>query len=427
MQHHRKKLGLTPQILIAMCSGIILGLVLNHFSTSTLLQVYVVHEILDAGGQIFITLLTMLVIPVVFVSLVCGIMQIGSKHKFASIAFSTIFLYLLTTAIAVTLALTVADIFNVGSSVTIATEQAFQAPASITAKDMLLNAFPSNPFATFAEGNLLQVIIFSILLGLAISRSGEHGQRITTIFYDFNVIITRLLLMIIKLSPYGVFCLVSSIFAQVGFNLIAELIGYFATVLFALMMQLFIVYAVLLRFMGKLALMPFYRKMFPAFAFAFSTAISTAVIPMVLNTTTKKLGVKEYIGSFIVPLGATVNMDGAVIMQGVATVFIANMYGIDLSIAQYLLIILTATLASIGSAGIPSAGLIILTMVLSQVGLPIEGIALIWGVDRLLDMTRTAVNITGDATITCLVGKMTNSIDLDIYNKDISDNEANKI
>lgn len=423
---HRKKPGLTTQILIAMGLGIILGLVLNYYSSVTVLQTYLVNGLLDAGGKIFIILLTMLVVPVVFVSLVCGIAQIGGEHKFAGIAVRTVILYLITTALAVTLALTIANIFNVGAGVTITPAQEFHKPAAMTVKETLLHAFPKNPFAAFAAGNLLQVIVFSILLGLAIAWSGEHGKRIIKVFHDFNIIIIKLLSMIIKIAPYGVFCLISSIFAQVGFSLITQLIGYFATVFVTLMIQLFIVYAFLLRFVGRLKVMTFYRKMFPAVAFAFSTATSTAAIPIVLNVTINKLGVKNYVSSFIVPLGATINMDGTVIMQGVATIFIANMYGIDLSTAQFLTIILTATLASIGTAGIPSAGLITLTLVLIQVGIPIEGIALILGVDRLLDMTRTAVNITGDATITCLVGKMTKSIDLEIYNnKDFNNNNNN--
>ncbi len=411
-------MGLTTSIIIAMLTGSVLGIVLNLFPDTGILQVYLVNGIFDLGGKIFITLLTMLVVPVVFISLVCGISQIGNQKKFSGIAFRTLFYYILTTAVAITIALLIANTLQVGQGVTMAIADPFtNLDTSTSVKDTLLNAFPGNPFAAFAAGNLLQVIVFSILLGVAIAWSGIHGKRVAQIFQDFEVIIMKLLGMVIAIAPYGVFCLVASIFAQVGFTLIYQLIGYFATVFFALMVQLFVVYSIMLYFVGGLSPAIFFRKMFPACAFAFSIATSTAAIPIVIETTTRKLGVKKYIASFVVPLGATINMDGTVIMQGVATVFIANMYGIDLSSAQYLMIILTATLASIGTAGIPSAGLITLTLVLIQVGIPIEGIALILGVDRLLDMTRTAVNISGDAAITCLVAKATKSIDLKIYNK----------
>lgn len=410
------KSSLTTKILISMFLGGVIGLLLNYFKPPEFFLSGVIDDILDIGGQIFISLLTMLVIPIVFVSLVCGIFNLGQQHRFGVLALKTILLYVLTTVIAVTIALSLASLFHVGSGVLMPTDTQFISPEPISLKDTVLGIFPRNPFAALASGDLLEVIIFTIFFGLAISWSGKPGERIINFFQDLDEIIIKLVNMIISIAPYGVFCLVAYIFSQVGFGLIYQLIGYFAMVILILLIQLLVTYPILLRFIGGLPVAPFYRKMLPTFLFAFSISSSNAAIPVVLETTTNKLGIKEKIGSFIVPLGATINMDGTVIMQGVATVFIANMYGIDLGIIECVAIVALATMASVGTAGIPSAGLITLTLVLTQVGIPIDGIALIIGVDRLLDMSRTAVNITGDALVTTVVGKSENSIDLDIYN-----------
>ena len=410
------KSNLTTKILISMFLGGVIGLLLNYFKPLDFFLSGAIDDILDIGGQIFISLLMMLVVPIVFVSLVCGIFNLGQQRRFGALALKTISLYMLTTVIAVTVALSLASLFHVGSGVLMPTDTQFISPEPISLKDTILGMFPRNPFASLASGDLLEIIIFTIFFGLAISWSGKSGERIIIFFQDLDEIIIKLVSMIISIAPYGVFCLVAYIFSQVGFSLIYQLIGYFAMVLLILLIQLLVTYPILLRFIGGLPVAPFYRKMFPTFLFAFSISSSNATIPVVLETTTNKLGIKEKIGSFIVPLGATINMDGTVIMQGVATVFIANMYGIDLGIIERVTIVALATIASVGTAGIPSAGLITLTLVLTQVGIPIDGIALIIGVDRLLDMSRTAVNVTGDALVTTIVGKSENSIDLDIYN-----------
>lgn len=412
----KQKLGLTTKIFIAMVLGIVVGLILFALPTHETMNYYVVDGVLDIGGKVFITILKMLVVPIVFVSLVCGTCNIGSGERFGWLALKTLCLYLLTTALAISLALLVAHTFSIGSGSHLETQATFSAQQIPSLKQTFLNIFPANPVEALATGNMLQVIVFSILFGLAISFAGKSGEHIRQIFTDLDTVIMKLMGMVISVAPYGVFCLVSSIFAKIGFTIISQLLGYFCTVLFVLMLQLFITYPVLLNFLARLNPLTFFQKMFPAMVFAFSTSSSSASIPVVLELVEMKLGVRNFVAAFVIPLGATINMDGTAIMQGVATVFIANAYGIHIGLTGYLMVILTATLASIGTAGVPSVGLITLTMVLQQVGLPIEGIALIIGVDRLLDMVRTAVNICGDSSIACVVGNSENAIDLDVFN-----------
>lgn len=413
---HHAKSQLTKKILIAMLAGILIGVIVNKLPKAPWLTTYFTEGLFDIGGKIFISLLEMLVVPIVFVSLVCGTFNLDSSMRFGKIAAKTIFLYALTTAIAISLALVCAHLSGIGIGNNFVAKGSVNTHAIPSFKQTLLNIFPSNPVDAMAKGNMLQIILFSILLGLAITFAKEKGQRVRHIFNDFNEIVMILMSMVLKITPIGVFCLVASMFAQIGFSLIVKLASYFAIVLVALALQLLISYSSLIKVLTGLSPIQFIRNMMPAMLFAFSTSSSSASIPVVLNTVEKKCGVDNSIASFVIPLGATINMDGTAIMQGVATVFIANSYNINLGLTGFLKVILTATLASIGTAGIPSVGLITLTMVLMQVGLPIEGIALIIGVDRLLDMSRTAINITGDAMIACIVAAGEKAIDLTTFN-----------
>jgi Na+/H+-dicarboxylate symporter len=275
--------------------------------------------------------------------------------------------------------------------------------------------FPTNPVRALAEGQMLQIIVFALLLGFAISVAGEAGKRVAAIFSDLDVIIMRLVLIVIKTAPLGVFALLTQTFASQGIAAFRPLAGYFIAVVLALVLHVLVTYFGLLKLAG-LGARRFFGKMRSVMTFAFSTSSSNATIPVTLETLEYSLGVRNAIASFTVPLGATINMDGTAIMQGVATVFIANVYGVDLHVTDYLVVIVTATLASIGTAAVPSAGLIMLAMVLTQVGLPVEGIALIIGIDRLLDMMRTAVNVTGDSVVTCVVARTEGELDLDTFN-----------
>lgn len=389
-----------------MILGFLFGLALNYFSAQAILKYYITEGILEVGGQLFLNILKMLVIPIVFVSLVCGTFNLSDNLSLGKMASKTILLYILTTAIAITLALVVAQSFQIGSgnNLVISTKNQVQT-AVPSIKETLLNILPSNPFAALAQGNMLQIIVFALLFGIACNKAGERALKIKKFFLSLDSIVMSLMEMVIQFAPIGVFCLVATMFGKVGIELIFKLAGYFFVVLLVLLLHLSLTYTALLHFLARLNPWQFIKKMLPAMLFAFSTSSSSASIPVVLRTVEKRLGIKESIASFVIPLGATINMDGTAIMQGVATVFIANSYNIHLSLAAFLKIILTATLASIGTAGIPSVGLITLTMVLMQVNLPAEGIALIIGVDRLLDMTRTAVNVTGDATVACVIAK----------------------
>jgi Na+/H+-dicarboxylate symporter len=266
-----------------------------------------------------------------------------------------------------------------------------------------------------ADGNMLQIIVFAGLFGLALTLAGEPGRRFQRFLEDANAVILRMVMMLMVIAPYGVFCLITRVFADQGFDAIVPLARYFFVVLGVLVLHAFVTYPVLLTTLAGLNPLAFLRKMRDPIALAFSTASSNATLPVTLRTVEKRMGVHNSIASFTVPLGATINMDGTAIMQGVATGFIAQAYGIDLAFTDYLLVVLTATLASVGTAGVPGVGLIMLAMVLRQVNLPVEGIGLIIGVDRLLDMTRTAVNVSGDATVSCIVAKTEGELDLPVY------------
>ena len=379
---------------------------------------YILDGAIDAGGKIFVTLLKMMVVPLVFVSLVCGATSLGATGSVGRLGGKTIGLYLATTALAVSLALMLALVVDPGLSATdeqngAVAFEAYQAKEAPSVKDTLINIFPSNPIQAMAEGKMLQVIVFALLLGLALSRAGDAGSRIAGFFQDLNEVMMKLITMVIQLTPYGVFCLMVKLGATVGWVEIGKVLAYFLTVASALILHGLIVYPTLLRILAGVNPLTFLRKMREPMLVAFSTSSSGATLPVTLRTVEHRIGVNNNVASFAVPLGATINMDGTAIMQGVATVFIAQFFGYQLGVDALLMVILTATLASIGTAAVPGVGLITLTLVLGQVGLPIEGIGLIIGVDRLLDMLRTVVNVTGDGTVATIVANSEGQLDKD--------------
>jgi Na+/H+-dicarboxylate symporter len=416
-------MSLTNRILIAMVAGIVTGSVINLLLHSTSLgagprefiDVYLVGGLFDVVGRIFVASLKLLVVPLVFVSLVCGSSSLGDSARMGPIAVKTMGFYLATTAIAISLALFFAVMISPGSGVEMTSAATFQAREAPPLGDVLVDIFPSNPIRAMAEGKMLQIIVFALLFGYAISHAGEPGRRLAAFFRDVDAVIMKMVELLITLAPYGVFALLSKLFAELGIGAILDLAAYFFTVLGVLLLHALGVYSLLLRIFAGLSPAVLMRKMRPIWAFAFSTASSGATLPVTLRTVEKRLGVHNSVAGFTVPLGATINMDGTAIMQGVATVFIAQVYGVDLSIGDFLTVILTATLASVGTAAVPGVGLITLALVLEQAGLPVEGIALIIGVDRLLDMVRTAVNVTGDATVSVIVGKSENQFEETVY------------
>ncbi|MBO6557516.1 MAG: dicarboxylate/amino acid:cation symporter [Pseudomonadales bacterium] len=412
--------ALTRNILIGMVAGLLLGSGLHalSLSESNPLLVYGVNGLFDIGGKAFVASLKLLVVPLVFVSLVCGASNLSDGSSLGRIGLKTISLYLLTTAIAITLALTVANIINPGLGMALTTEANFIGRESPPLKDVIIGIVPTNPIKAMAEGNMLQVIVFAILVGVAIAKSGEAGARVRSTLVDWNEVIMRLIMMLMAVAPAGVFCLMVTLFTNMGFAAIGDLIKYFMTVAGVLVLHFLLTYSMMVRFVANLSPIAFYREFYPVMAYAFSTSSSNATLPITLETVEHRLGVKNEVASFTVPLGATINMDGTAIMQGVATVFIAQAYGIDISFTGYLMVVLTATLASIGTAGVPGVGLITLALVLQQVGLPVEGIALIIGVDRLLDMMRTAINVSGDAAIATIVAKSEGKFDQAVFDAD---------
>ncbi len=420
-------MSLTRKIVTAMLLGMLVGVILNILFSSSLisqpsiewLHTNLVFGLFDTVGQIFVRSLKLLVVPLVLVSLICGVSSLGNNSRMGAVALKTVVLYLVTTAIAISLAILTAVIVQPGVGIDLALASEFVAKEAPPLKQTLINIFPSNPVESMANGATLQIIVFALLFGFAVTKAGEQGQRIISFFNDLNSVIMKMVMMLMLIAPFGIFCLLAKLFADVGIGMIMSLGKYFLTVLFVLLLHSLGVYSLLLKFFTGLSVKTFLSKLRPALALAFSTASSGATMPVTMRTVEQRLGVSKSVSSFTVPLGATINMDGTAIMQGVATVFIAQAYNIGLTFEGYLAVVLTATLASVGTAAVPGVGLVMLVMVLNQVGLPVEGIGLIIGVDRLLDMTRTATNVTGDAMVTTVVASSEGLVDKTVFDSQL--------
>ncbi len=402
-------MSLTNKIFISLIVGAILGIIFNNIQIA---DNEMILDIIDVPGKLFISSLKMLVVPVVFFSIVCGVANLSDITSLGKIGGKSFLFYLLTTSIAISFALLFSTIINPGLVSNETDTINFIQKENPSLKEVIINIVPSNPIKAFSEGNMLQIIFFAVFFGISLNMLKDNNKKMKDAFNNLNELFLKLVEIIMCFAPYGVFFLIFKTFFNQGFDVIFDLGAYFFTVIAVLIFHMFVTYGSLLFLLTKIDLRKFYYKMRNTMLFAFSTSSSAATIPITLKTVEKELAVDKSVASFTVPLGATINMDGTAIMQGVATVFIANTYNIDLTTVDYLSVIMVATLASIGTAGVPGVGLIMLTMVLNQVGLPAEGIALIIGIDRLLDMTRTAVNVTGDATISCIVGKLENKINL---------------
>ena len=418
----KKKIGLSTQIFIALLLGALLGVVIHYWIPSSYIKDTVIVEgVLYVIGQGFIRLMQMLVVPLVFCSLICGSMAIGDTKTLGKVGVKTIGFYLVTTALAVCVALGSALLINPGRGLDMDAVQKGTVSSSTEATslvDTLLNIIPKNPVQSMANGDMLPIIVFALFVGIMLAKLGTRGSVVANFFSQFNDVMMEMTMAIMKIAPIGVFCLIARTFATVGFSAFAPMLKYMGNVTLALAIQCLIVYQILLFVFTRLNPLKFIKKFLPVMGFAFSTATSNATIPMSIDTLSKKMGVSKQISSFTIPLGATINMDGTSIMQGVAVVFIAQAYGIPLTMGNLATVVVTATLASIGTAGVPSVGLVTLAMVLNSVGLPTEGIALIMGIDRILDMIRTAVNITGDAVCTTIVCHQEGSLNREVFNRD---------
>ena len=418
----KKKLGLSTQIFISLLIGALFGVVIHYWVPSSYIKDTVIVEgVLYVVGQGFIRLMQMLVVPLVFCSLICGSMAIGDTKTLGKVGVKTIGFYLVTTALAVCVALGSALLINPGRGLDMDAVQKGTVSSTTEATslvDTLLNIIPKNPVQSMANGDMLPIIVFALFVGIMLAKLGTRGSVVANFFSQFNDVMMEMTMAIMKVAPIGVFCLIARTFATVGFSAFAPMLKYMGNVTLALAIQCLIVYQILLFVFTRLNPFKFIKKFLPVMGFAFSTATSNATIPMSIDTLSKKMGVSKQISSFTIPLGATINMDGTSIMQGVAVIFIAQAYGIPLTIGNLATVVVTATLASIGTAGVPSVGLVTLAMVLNSVGLPTEGIALIMGIDRILDMIRTAVNITGDAVCTTIVCHQEGSLNREVFNKD---------
>lgn len=418
----KKKISLTSMIFIALIAGAVTGMVLHYLvPDGSVKNDVIVEGILYVLGQGFIRLMKMLVVPLVFCSLVCGSMAIGDTKKLGNVGGKTLVFYLITTAVAVAVALGIGTLLQPGIGLDMSKIQVnaseIETMESASLAQTLLNIIPDNPVKSLASGEMLQIIVFALIIGVILAKLGERAETIANFISQFNDIMMEMTMMVMSLAPIGVFCLIARTFATIGFSAFVPLAKYMIAVLIALAIQCFGVYQLLLKLLTGLNPIRFIKKFFPVMAFAFSTATSNATIPLSIDTLYKKIGVSKKISSFTIPLGATINMDGTSIMQGVAVMFAAQAFGIHLTPMDYITVIGTATLASIGTAGIPSVGLVTLTMVFNSVGLPVEAIGIIMGIDRILDMARTAVNITGDAVCTTIVACQNGAVDKEVFNK----------
>ena len=394
----KKHMSLAMQIFVATLLAIFAGVLLQS-------QADFANNFIKPFGTIFLNLVKFIVVPIVLFSIMCGIISMSDIRKVGVIGLKTVVFYLCTTAFAVTIGLIGGNLFKDMFPVVATTDLTYEASASTSFMDTLVNIFPSNFFKPLVEGNMLQVIVMAILMGFSIILVGEKNVRVVAAFNDLNDIFMKCMELILKLSPIGVFCLLCPIIATNGPAIIGSLAMVLLTAYICYIVHAAVVYSLTVKTMGGMSPIKFFKGMMPAIMFAFSSASSVGTLPINLDCT-QKLGAKKEVASFVLPLGATINMDGTAIYQGVCAIFIASCYGIQLTLPQMLTIVLTATLASIGTAGVPGAGMVMLAMVLTSVGLPVDGIALVAGVDRIFDMGRTTVNITGDAACAIVVSNM---------------------
>lgn len=413
----KKRLSLTNKILLGLGLGFIFGLILSKFPESYVKDTVIIGGILKIMGTGFTSAIKMMVVPLVFASLVCGAASMGDAKKLGRIGGKTMLFYLSTTAIAIIVSLVLGTLLKPGSGLDmshmVSGEVAIGESKSLV--EIILNIIPTNPVQSLANGEMLQVIFFALLLGVAINLVGKKAEPVKMFFESANEICMKMVGIIMLVAPYGVFALIANTFATVGMSAIVSLIKYVLIVLLGLLIHVSIVYTGLFKCFTKLSIKPFLKKFTQVAAVTFSTASSNASVPVSLEIM-EDLGVGKPTRSFTIPMGATINMDGTAIMQGVATLFIAQIYGVELGFSGLATIVLTATLASIGTAGVPGVGMIMLSMVVTSVGLPLEGIGLIMGVERIIDMFRTTVNVMGDNICTLVVAKSENDLDIEAYN-----------
>ncbi len=414
---------LTNLILLALVLGIISGVVINeNFANNAFINNVLVGSIFTIIGQIFLNAIKMLVVPLVFVSISLGVAKMGDMAKLGRIGAKTIAYYMITTAFAIIIGLLIANIIDPGVGLDMSNlyfAETTTTETSVSFTDTIINMVPSNVFQSFYNGDMLQIIFFEVFFGIEITSLGEKVQKLHIILEELNEIFLRMLMLLMNFAPVAVFSLIITTFATLGIDAIIPVFSYVFTAIFAMVLHVAIIYSLILILFARVSPRRFYQKLRPAMTFAFTTASSAGTLPVTKHCIEDSIGVDPEISSFVLPIGATINMDGTAIMQGAAVVFIAQACGVDLTAADYLTVILTATLASIGTAGVPGSGVVMLSMVITQVGLPIEAVGVIMGVDRLIDMVRTTVNITGDAICSTVIARSENAFDEETFNSPI--------
>ena len=408
-----------------MLLGALFGILVQSLKSEFIRDTIILNGFVKVLSSIFLSSIKMMVVPLVFISLTCGAASIESIKKLGRVGGKTFFFYITTTCIAITIGILLSILIKPGTGLDMShllvNEPVISQNKSFI--DIIIEIIPTNPFESFVKGDMLQVIFFSILFGLSISMVGKKSSLVKNFFDSLNEVIMKLVQLIMNFAPFGVFALMINTFATIGFNAMIPLIKYMIVILLSLLIHSLFIYGGLFKAFTRLSIKPFLKKFIKPASIVFSTASSNSALPVTLEAM-DEMGVDNSISSFTIPLGSTINMDGTAIMQGVAAIFISQAYNMNLSITNILTIILTATLASIGTAGVPGVGMVMLSMVLQSVGLPIEGIGLILGIDRILDMCRSTVNTMGDCICTIIISKSENSFDENKYYSN-SDNLEN--
>ncbi|MDO5101786.1 MAG: dicarboxylate/amino acid:cation symporter [Lautropia sp.] len=402
-------LPLWQQIFIALAVGLVLGMGLNLAGQGDV----VMH--IKPLGDLFIRGIKMLIVPLIFVSLVTGVASLKDLSTMGRLSMKTLLIYLATTAVAISIGLVLAILFRPGDGIDLAAAKAVEPKAAPTMVELLLGLVPTNPVEAFATANVLQIIVFAILFGAAIVLCGEKAAPVKRFFDSLAEVMYKLTAIVISFAPYGVFALMTWVAGSYGMDVLAPLAKVIVLAYVGSLLHALLVYGGLIRFVSKLNPVRYFQGSIEPVMVAFTSTSSSGTLPVTMMSAEKNLGVSRGVSSFVLPLGATINMDGTALYQGVCVMFIAQAYGVDLSTGQYLTIVMTATLASIGTAGVPGAGLIMLSLVLASVGLPLEGVAIIAGIDRILDMARTALNVAGDCAVSVVVAKSEGELDQAVY------------
>ncbi|EDM66933.1 MAG: dicarboxylate/amino acid:cation symporter [Moritella sp.] len=398
-------LPLWQKIVIGMILGITVGLIFGEDAA-----------VLKPIGSFFVNTIKMLIVPLVFCSIIVGITSMQDTNKMGRIGFKAVMFYLISTAVAITIGLVLGHVLQPGAGLGLVAQQVEVVKETSSLVDTLVALVPTNPVSALAQGHILQIIVFAVALGVSLTLIGEKGKPAVALFESLAEAMYKLTDLVMKLAPYGVFALMAWVAGKFGLALLLPLVKVIGAVYLGSILHVLGVYSALILFIAKLSPVQYFRGIVDAQVVAFTTTSSAGTLPVSMKCARENLGVSKGVSSFVLPLGTTINMDGTALYQGVTTLFVAQAFGIDLGMPEYITIILTATLASIGTAGVPGAGLIMLTLVLTTVGLPVEGVALIAGIDRILDMARTTVNISGDIAASVIIAKSENELDTTIYN-----------